>query len=710
MTTTNPDTTAARISAVDFTNIKGCTARHELAELVAIVAPNGMGKTAISDALQLALTGSHADFGKQGKALMALASGPAMDVAATLTDGRKIARSWRMDAKGSVKATADEPEGWPSADVAMTFNPRTFVALNDRERVATLLRLAGQTTPTTASVEALRDTLEEKASGPKRVTLSDLDPFGPKMADAGAFVEAAEAELVEARKAHKRDIARLEAAVKGLEDASRGATAPVKIEPETVESVAAEVQKLGAEHARLAERHRAAVRLRQRVAEIGDAPEWTAEDDALIVRLGEEVARLAKAEADEAADKEALRRALADGPEPEEVAEANERLAMEVPGHPAMEVAEITAAIAEAKDELATARVRITDLEAEVAKLNGQLGMECCPSCGAAGDDLKARLAETLQPYLETATIRLGNNRQREHDATKRIAELQAMLQDWREHDDALKAITEAREVLARDERVETEAKALRARIDARAEELIDPATGTRPNRADMLAEFTALQQRSNQAKALKDLGEIPSTEDVEALANSASEVETRLAGKQAELSNLKQSLRVWQEFGAQETHIQRMREELEEARTKLATAEELITATRAAGADLAAAIAGPIGEGLRFFTEGVLPGTVKVDAALGIYLETVERGLRPFDAFSGSEKAVVGFALAATLAAHTPLKIALLDEASTMDRARKNAFLARVAEAVGSGRLAQAVVIDHDATAYAAPWQTIAL
>lgn len=150
MTTNNTAAPAARISVVDFTNIKGCTARHELPELVAIVAPNGMGKTAISDALQLALTGSHADFGKQGKALMALASGPAMDVAATLTDGRKIARSWRMDAKGSVKATADEPEGWPSADVSMTFNPRTFVALNDRERVATLLRLAGQTTPTTA--------------------------------------------------------------------------------------------------------------------------------------------------------------------------------------------------------------------------------------------------------------------------------------------------------------------------------------------------------------------------------------------------------------------------------------------------------------------------------------------------------------------------------------------------------------------------------
>jgi len=710
MTTNNTAAPAARISVVDFTNIKGCTARHELPELVAIVAPNGMGKTAISDALQLALTGSHADFGKQGKALMALASGPAMDVAATLTDGRKIARSWRMDAKGSVKATADEPEGWPSADVSMTFNPRTFVALNDRERVATLLRLAGQTTPTTASVEALRDILEEKATGAKRVTLSDLDPFGPKMADAGTFVEAAESELVEARKAHKRDITRLEAAVKGLEDAARGSTAPTKVEAAEVEAIAAEVQKLASEHARLSERHRAAARLRQRVAEIGTAPEWTEDDDAALVRVTEDLRKLTEAEQAEQADRMALRNVLAQGPEPEEVAEANERLATALPDKPEMEPAAIAAGIREAEDELATARVRITDLEAEVAKLNGQLGMECCPTCGAAGDDLKARLAETLQPYLETAVIRLGNNRQREIDATKRIAELKTIGQGWHDYDAAVKACEEAREILDRDERVERDAAEIRARIDARAAEFVDPATNSRPNRQELESQHADLQRRSSNARALKELGDVPTADEVDALMRLVGENEHARGAKEAELRTLKEGLRVWQEFGAQETHITRMREELEDARRKLETTEELITATRAAGADLAAAIAGPIGEGLRFFTDGVLPGAVKVDAALGIFLETAERGLRPFDAFSGSEKAVVGFALAATLAAHTPLKIALLDEASTMDRARKTAFLQRVAEAVETGRLAQAVVIDHDVAAYAAPWQTISL
>lgn len=707
MTTTN--TAAARIATVEFTNLKGQTASHALPELAAIVAPNGSGKTSVSDAIQLALTGCHPDLGKQGKSIMDMASGPLLEVGLTLTDGTRVRRGWKMDAKGSVKSTNELPESWPADDLALAFNPRTFVAMNDRDRVAELLRLAGRTAPTVAAVEALRDTLEEKASGASRVTISELDPFGPKMTDAGTFIEAAEAELVESRKAHKRDITRLEAAVKGLEDAARGAEAPVKVEAATVEELAAEVQKLATDGSRVGERHRAAVAQRRRVAEIGDAGQWSEDDDAELVRTIEELKRVQGHAADEATDRAALRACLARGPEPEEVAEANEVLAQPAITPPGQPLADATAAaLANAERQTAIKRGELPNTEAEIARLQEQLAQECCPSCGATGEDLHSRLKATLQPYLDAAEAKRGALLVEVHSLEAEAVELSEVLAWWAAIEQHDKEVTKARAVLELDEEVETEAANIRALIADRAEAMAE--AGEAPSVEELQAKLDAMQGRFANAKALKDLGDIPTEADVEALVKVIAEIEHNRGAKEAALREAKEGLRVWQEFGAQETHTTRMREELETARTKLATVEELVTATRAAGAALAAEIAAPLGEGLRYFTDGVLPGAVRVSPSLEIFLETEGRGLRRFGVLSGSEKAVVGFALAAFLATFTPLRVAVLDEASTMDTDRKAAFLARVAEAVAEGKLAQAVVIDHAAADYGTPWGKVVI
>jgi len=707
---TTTTTAAPFIAGVEFTNLKGCSGHHELSSLVAIVAPNGSGKTAVKDAIQLAIAGSHPDFGKTGKALMGLASAPTLGVGIMLSNHQRVARSWAMDAKGSVKATADVPTDWPADDVAMAFNPATFIGLNDADRVATLLRLGGITTPTTTAVEALRDTLEAKATGASRVTITEMDPFSPKLTDPGTFLEAAEAELVESRKAHKRDITRLEAAVKGLEDAARGAEAPVKVEAAEVETAAMEGQKLAEEASRIAERHRAADRLRRRVAEIGDAVAWTPDDDAALVRLGDEVARLAKAEGDEAADKEALRRVLAEGPEPEEVEEANEVLATTEVAGPSLPKEDAASARAVLLQKCAAVETMLPRLRQDVDDIKGMMAMECCPTCAAAGSDLKERLKATLSPQLEVATEKVAEAEASLDTMGAKLKELAGVLEKWEATEKRHKAIAEAREVLARDERVEAEAKALRARIDARAEDMIDPATGTRPNRAELEAARTNLQDRFNRAKALKDLGEVPSADDVAALAKLAEETAANRDAHAAKLAGLKAQLQRWHEWGAQEGHATRMRKELETARTKLTEVESLVVLTREAAAAMAAAIAEPLATGLRYFTDGVLPGRVVVDAKLAIYLETADRGLRGFPALSGSEKAVVAFALAATLAAKTPLRIAVIDEASTMDSTRKVAFLERVSMAVADGVLAQGIVIDHAVRDFGDPWQILSL
>lgn len=700
----------AFISAVQYENLKGTTATRGLAPLTAIVAPNGTGKSAVKDAIQLAIEGSHPDFGKTGKALMGLASGPSFNVGLTLSDGTRVNRAWAMDAKGSVKATASVPDNWPAADVGMAFNPATFLALNDADRVATLLRLGGATTPTTAAVESLRDTLEAKGTGGGRVTIAELDPFSPKLADPGTFLEVAEAELIESRKAHKRDITRLEAGVKGLEDAARGTDAPVKVEAAEVEALAAQGQKLAEEASRWTERHRNADRLRRRVEEIGEAVAWTPDDDAALVRLSDEVTVLRNAEADEAADRDALRRALAEGPEPEEVEEANEVLAnTEVAGPSGSEPDDVRL-----KGELlkkgAAIETLLPRLRQDVADLTHAMGLECCPTCEARGDDLSARLEKMLRPQLEAAEAKVTEAEATLVKLETEARELDRVLALWVDFHARQKAIAEANEVLARDERVEAEVKQLRARIDARADKLTDPTTGTRPSLATLQAELGELNSRFIRAKALKDLGEVPTADEVVAFEKLATDAAAERDAHNVALLATKLALQRWHEWGAQETHSAKMREELEAARTKLKTVEALVLETREAGAAMAAEIAGPLADGVRYFTDGVLPGRVVVDAKLSIYLETADRGLRSFAALSGSEKAVVAFALAATLAAKTPLRIAVIDEASTMDSTRKVAFLERVATAVAEGVLAQALVIDHAARDYGDPWEVLAI
>lgn len=692
-----------RIATVTYTNLKGCTATHELPELAAVVAPNGTGKTALKDAIQLALTGSHPDFGKTGKALMGLASGPDLRVGLTFTDGTVISRQWTLATSGAVKATATIPEAWPADDMGLAFNPTAFVALNDADRVKALLGMGGKltTTPATPEVEALRDTLEEKGTGASRVTVSELDPFSAKLTDPAAFLEVAEAELVESRKAHKRDVKRLETTVKGLEDAAMGAEAPPKVTAEEVAELAAEGTKLAEEISRLTERRNNGERLRRRMEEIGEAGKWTDEDDADLVRLTEEAARLNDFFKVVDSHEEAIQRRIALCPEPEEVEEALEQLKAPVPEAPPITKESLEAEVRTNRRKYDILTHEIEQAGAEISKLKEQMEMRECPTCKATGDDLHARLVETLQPYLESAVANRAKAVREKQELDAGHDRLAALIEQWEAHYKAKKLVKKAQELVDYDARVTKEIEGLRQEIKAAKAKMQPDPNVPIPDIAEISSELAGLQKRFNQVKALRDLGEVPDTQALEQLAEHIKATTAQRDANTATTQALGVKLRAWNEWGAQEGHVTRTREELAIANGKLETVAELITATKHAANAMAAKIAGPLGRGLRYFTDGILPGKVEVDQNLNIYLETDDRGRREFRALSGSEKAVVGFALAATLAERTPAKVAVIDEASTMDGQRKHDFLKRVAEAVADGVLAQAIVLDHDGAAY---------
>lgn len=692
-----------RIASVTYTNLKGCTATHELPELAAVVAPNGTGKTALKDAIQLALTGSHPDFGKTGKALMGLASGPDLRVGLTFTDGTVIARQWTLATSGAVKATATIPEAWPADDMGLAFNPTAFVALNDADRVKALLGMGGKltTTPATPEVEALRDTLEEKGTGASRVTVSELDPFSAKLTDPAAFLEAAEAELIESRKAHKRDVKRLETTVKGLEDAAMGAEAPPKVTAEEVAELAAEGTKLAEEISRLTERRNNGERLRRRMDEIGEAGKWTDDDDADLARLTTEAARLSQFQKQNENWEASIKNRLHQCPEPEELEEALEVLKTPLPEPPKTPVADLQAEVRTNRRKYDVCTHGIEQANAEISKLKEQMEMCECPTCKATGDDLHARLVETLQPYLESAIAKRAEAQKAMQDLDSDHDRLAALIEQHEANAKVAAKHKAAQDLIDYDAQLTEEIEALRGEINAAKKTMQPDPNVAIPNLVELQTELAELQKRFNQVKALRDLGEVPDTQALEQLAEHIKATTAQRDANTATAQALGVKLRAWNEWGAQEGHVTRTREELATANGKLETVAELITATKHAANAMAAQIAGPLGRGLRYFTDGILPGKVQVDQNLNIYLETDDRGRREFRALSGSEKAVVGFALAATLAERTPAKVAVIDEASTMDGQRKHDFLKRVAEAVADGVLAQAIVLDHDGAAY---------
>jgi hypothetical protein len=65
------------------------------------------------------------------------------------------------------------------------------------------------------------------------------------------------------------------------------------------------------------------------------------------------------------------------------------------------------------------------------------------------------------------------------------------------------------------------------------------------------------------------------------------------------------------------------------------------------------------------------------------------------FDTFSGAQTKIVVAAIQAALAADSPFKLLLLDEAVSIDRKRAGQFYANVAQAIEDGQLDQAVILD---------------
>jgi hypothetical protein len=106
-----------KITNIEATGIKARTFKAALHPVTIIAGPNDSGKTAIADAVRLALLGYIPELGKTNAATFTLASGSEMTIAAQI-DGKTIARKWRK-AGDTVRATSEDGIGLAETPIAM---------------------------------------------------------------------------------------------------------------------------------------------------------------------------------------------------------------------------------------------------------------------------------------------------------------------------------------------------------------------------------------------------------------------------------------------------------------------------------------------------------------------------------------------------------------------------------------------------------------
>lgn len=133
-----------RIETIKAENFKGKSFAYGLGPATLITGLNYRGKSSITQAIRLALTGSMPKpIGKIGGSIYAALAGNPDDagklgVSVTMDNGREIAWTWTRNAKGTVSAKGSVPADLMVPDVVI--DPDTFFALPAADRAAALLR------------------------------------------------------------------------------------------------------------------------------------------------------------------------------------------------------------------------------------------------------------------------------------------------------------------------------------------------------------------------------------------------------------------------------------------------------------------------------------------------------------------------------------------------------------------------------------------
>ncbi|MCH7708924.1 MAG: hypothetical protein IH884_10565 [Myxococcales bacterium] len=665
----------ARIRAV---NLKGRHLDVAPSALTLLIGENATGKTAVREAIVLALMGRHPEFGKQGKSILRLAgTGPSLSCKVELTDGRCFESTWKRRG-GSAGRNLGE-QRIELLDAQLDFD--TFRQAKPTARQEILEGLLGQ------DDEALDSRERERA----RDLLAERDLNVP-LQEAEDWLSALQEDCSE-----RALNAKHEAHIEGdalLELMSRPApeNAP---SPEQLDEAEKRFERATREEAQ------AALKLGTLNERIRSAPERPAGQPPDRTALDELDGRIENLEArdDESASIEAdwqrlsvrietLRErrgdglavehdsaALGDPPTEEELREANES------------ERDAQRKVISLSEQLVQDE---KNCQQEQDRLENLLDERRCPTCGAEGENLAVAVRSEIQKRNDRQAIereRLENSRR---EAEVAVHECQVRL-------DRLKMSVE-RSGEATRWTIDREIESLQTQIDA----LADPRearAGLATKRTQLRASRRELRDQLERWDAWR--GAAPPDElEVENARVAHREAEELHKAAREARGELKHRADAVAAARVDRRHEERLKVEKEKHDRDNKAYREVSAWAKERKRERAANRMAKLLQPANGILAGLQLGELAIEGTtIGIKPDggQPEDALRPLEVLSSSETTVVATAIQVAIASQAELRLVVVDDLNHLTSTRKATFLSNLRGAVDAGIIDQVIALDHD-------------
>lgn len=644
-----------KLARIEAHNLKGRTFSHDLAPLTLILGDNFKGKTAIIEAIRLALLGFIPEIGKQNKATWELSSHSALRVFIEF-DGtdKSIERKWWLDGQklSSSKNTTDNFDA--AMEALPLLNSEHYFSLTDKQRVEYVFsRIKLPEGYTVDSIVARLQRLAfdeahtEGIEKAKQIIIGTVRAL--LMPDSGLIGEG----ISLAKEACGRDFTywnKREKETQGtvailteLKNRAKEFTAEkVKALEEQIQEKQSRQQTLNQQIGGVREQVKTwenETTQRTRMAETLKKP--VLDHSGAITKLESELAALLPLIV--AMPEKGTMNALRDR-EHKLLADYNS----------------LGSQRDEAKDQIDATELKLKELDS----------LETCPFCRSKGKNWKAEISKHYTSLIE--------------GAKGRVTSLEALIDKTKKNVDAVQAEVEKTWKLFEDgENARTKSVSLQSRIDhLRFEEKT-----YKEQRGELETRFAGLSP----------LGEKPNTNPLEIELDLLIQQIDELSKKKTEATKLQQDLK-----------------RAAEAAIEHDTAAAHVKVIKAIGkeltgiqAEMVDAVFGGLLKTANSFVDGIFQSPLAFHA--GEVGRWAEAKFIPHRVFSGTEKALAYIAIAAALSSQAPLRVLILDEIGRLDRGNQVKVLERLAAAVKNNIVDQVIVAGTESQA-GEEWSVIRL
>lgn len=662
------------IDRIQANNIKGRNLDHQLAPITAIVGANATGKTAVRDAITIALLGYSPHLGKKPSATVELMTTGAtmLDVKASFSNGTHTNRRW--DVKKAIKASLDGVD--MSADLnEIQFDFEQFTQAKPTERQRVLESLMDST----AGAEVVEEARLKIAESGLDLHIQ-FDSQGGKPVD--GWLQKLEAEAKEEAKLSDQEVKTASATLLQLSATS----APVAFDAAALTKAESDKETADRKLGEAQERSRS---IAERIENTPDKPDGEPVTESFVNarRADKAVAEKALQDHDTAmAEFNAAKREVNSimGHYPDAIA-AVDHSDVRFPDGLDDTLKAAQEADRQAATDVASARSTVVGLEQQwqtlTTKVNGLKAAHQCPTCGTKGDNFADAVQKLYDPEFAELDGKLTKARDEQtrlqgiQDGTfEQVQKLTLLLRQRSEHH-RFRAERRCEEIL----RGAPEPTTDRAKLDRAVKDATEAVQEAEADLADWQA-FNNFKTPSREevTQAAEDLRE-------------AQEASVTLAGVIADLKTRQ---------GAYEQALADVRRKTEletEVKTKTEAskaAKNLATWAKAKSLEVTAAAMKPILGICDVVLKDLIDGNLAiVGTEVGIQADA---GFRSLKVISGSEAIAVSGALQIGLAQKSPIRMVMIDELARFDANRVPVFLRNLRTAKDQGLVDQILVFSH--------------